>query len=95
MYKGFDADVLTKCKALEKFDLEFVASYVDSCRKLNNFIAKDLGLGRSYEIGHAYFMNIKISSDEKIDDAKKKLFEQNIKPLLKGVEKSSNGTNLN
>lgn len=95
VYKGFDADVLTTCKALEKFDLEFVASYVDSCKKLNNFIAKDLGLGRSYEIGHAYFMNIKISSDKKIDDAKKKLFDQNIKPLLEEYLRSQySGTSL-
>ncbi|MDA3818101.1 MAG: AAA family ATPase [Prolixibacteraceae bacterium] len=81
IHKGFDAEVLSNCDALKDFDLDEVQRYVDSCKKLNSYISNTLGLGHSYEIGHAYFMNIKVHG-KNIKSAKENLFQKNIKPLL-------------
>lgn len=57
-------------------DKDSISDYVDSCEKLNNFIVnkgkETLGLGRSYEIGHAFFLKIRNIAGKKIITDKKK-----------------------
>ena len=88
--KYCDYDVL-KDELLKKYnDSESVNAYIDNCRKLNEFIsgsqkAESLRLGRSYEIGHAFFMKIKdISSRDKLTKAnKEELFNNYLSCILK------------
>lgn len=48
------------------FNEETVSDYIESCKKLNDYICnKGLGLGRSYEIGHAFFLKILNVSNQK------------------------------
>ena len=41
-----------------KEDFNNISQYVKACEKLNNFISNDLGLGKSYEFGHSFFMKV-------------------------------------
>ncbi|AEG31329.1 McrB family protein [Thiomicrospira cyclica] len=81
IYKGFDEDVLAECEELKNIDTE---RYIDSCKKLNKFIADDLELGRSYEIGHAYFMKVEVKGkgEQVTKAAKEKLFDRHLSPLI-------------
>lgn len=72
-----DYDVISN--ELEKdgyLDKDSISDYVDSCEELNNFIVNKgkgaLGLGRSYEIGHAFFLKIRNIAGKKIITDKKK-----------------------
>lgn len=56
-----------------------VEEYANACQQLNEFIREDANLGPSYEIGHAYFMEL----DRKAGDgALRELFATRIAPLL-------------
>ena len=59
--------------------------YVKACKKLNEYISKDLGLGKSYEFGHSFFM--RISDIAKRRDITKDnvgvLFNLYLRPTLK------------
>lgn len=79
IYKGFDEDALAECEDLKSVDTE---NYIASCKKLNKYIADDLGLGRSYEIGHAYFMKVEVKGDQVTKTAKEKLFDRHLSPLI-------------
>lgn len=68
-----------------KEDFSNIGQYIKSCEKLNNYISTDLGLGKSYEFGHSFFMKIS-------DIAKRKeitqhnletLFNLYLRPTLK------------
>ncbi len=54
------------------------SSYIDICKKLNTLIAEDWGLGKAYQIGHAYFMDINNISNTSLNN----LFDSKIGPLL-------------
>lgn len=73
----------TRFKAKEEFNN--IGQYVKACEKLNNYIANDLGLGKSYEFGHSFFM--KISDIAKRKDITpnniKVLFNLFLRPTLK------------
>lgn len=58
-----------------------INDYSKSCKELNEFIKTELGLGSSYEFGHAFFMKM----DEQIISKgnKKQLFENHLKPTLR------------
>ena len=56
--------------------------YIEICKSLNNFISKNLELGKSYEIGHSYFMEIKIHNGKISTSAINSLFEHKLKPLI-------------
>ena len=48
------------------FNEDAVSEYVESCRKLNDYISENgLGLGKNYEIGHAFFLKILSVSNKK------------------------------
>lgn len=90
--KDCDLDVIreeTRFKGREEFNN--IDNYVNACEKLNNFISgvdkssNGLGLGKSYEFGHSFFMKIS-------DIAKRKeitqhnlevLFNLYLRPTLK------------
>ena len=46
----------TRFKGKEEFNN--ISQYVKACEKLNNYISNDLGLGKSYEFGHSFFMKV-------------------------------------
>lgn len=63
--------------------------YSERCIKLNEYISKrdnkSLGLGKSYEFGHSYFLKIAdyLNYDESnLDDACSSLFNDHLRPLL-------------
>lgn len=62
-----------------------IGQYVKACEKLNGYISKDLGLGKSYEFGHSFFM--KISDIAKRKDITNNnieiLFNLYLRPTLK------------
>ena len=68
--------------AFSNVDSGILSAYVEKCRELNKYISEDLGLGKSYEIGHAYFMEIKVYNNNISDSAKSNLFKKKLKPLI-------------
>jgi 5-methylcytosine-specific restriction protein B len=73
-----------------------VAGYIGCCFKLNKFIIdendRNLGLGKLYEVGHAYFLDIKkyAKKDKKITKVDlNDLFDDRISPLLKEYLRST------
>ena len=65
-----------------------IEDYIEKCKALNNFICQDedgLRLGKSYEIGHAFFLKIRETGGTKkiTDDKKKSVFENYIEGTLK------------
>lgn len=72
-------------KGVDQSDVE---EYVESCKCLNEFICeKELKLGKTYEIGHSFFLKIceQISSKSKKinENKKKKLFDNYIAGTIK------------
>jgi 5-methylcytosine-specific restriction enzyme B len=68
-----------------KEDFSNISQYLKACEKLNNYISSELGLGKSYEFGHSFFMKMS-------DIAKRKeitqhnletLFNLYLRPTLK------------
>jgi 5-methylcytosine-specific restriction enzyme B len=61
------------------------SEYVENCKKLNDYICNSgLKLGKTYEIGHAFFLKIKnvVGSKKITEDAKKELFASYIEGTL-------------
>ena len=84
--KDCDYDVIdqfTKFKSGEEFTN--IYDYVQACKSLNEYINKDLGLGKSYEFGHSFFMKITAISSRKEITAKNLeiLFHLHLSPTLK------------
>lgn len=63
-------------------DIEDLEPYISICKKLNSLISKDLGLGKSYEIGHSYFMDIQINQKNITKKSVQDLFDKKLKPLI-------------
>jgi 5-methylcytosine-specific restriction protein B len=76
-------DQFTKFKNGEEFTN--IYSYVQACKSLNEYINKDLGLGKSYEFGHSFFMKITAIASRKEITAKNLeiLFHLHLSPTLK------------
>ncbi len=55
--------------------------YAESCKKLNEYISKDLRLGKSYEFGHSFFMRI-ATNGKVTKTAKERLFDDYLRPTL-------------
>lgn len=87
--KYCDYDVIKDLLISNGYDSDEVESYAESCKALNDFICEaksnGLTLGRTYEIGHAFFLKIRYTSGrKKITTAKKKeVFESYISGTLK------------
>ena len=60
-------------------------NYLKACKNLNNYINKDLGLGKSYEFGHSFFMKITAMASRKEITTKnlENLFNLHLSPTLK------------
>jgi len=59
--------------------------YIEACKRLNEYIENDLNLEKSYQIGHAYFMKIKLETESNNikEDNLRDLWSKNIEPLLR------------
>jgi len=90
--KDCDLDVIreeTRFKGREDFNN--IDDYVNACEKLNNFISgvdkssNSLGLGKSYEFGHSFFMKMSDIAKRKVitEDNLKVLFNLYLQPTLK------------
>ncbi|MDD2906636.1 MAG: AAA family ATPase [Sulfurimonas sp.] len=69
----------------ESDDTINVKIYIQNCKNLNKYIAEDLGLGKSYKIGHAYFMKVTeyLGNKNMIkENSLKQVWENHIEPLL-------------
>ncbi|MBN2862371.1 MAG: AAA family ATPase [Bacteroidales bacterium] len=57
-------------------------SLADNLDQLNSRIEKEPLLGHDYQIGHAYFMNLKYSTDLTISEVRERIWDDSILPLL-------------
>lgn len=82
--KDCDYNVLEDELMGGNFKSDEINDYIDRCQALNDFISKTCGLGKSYELGHSYFMRIKDECKNKkiTEGTKKRLFNETIAPLL-------------
>lgn len=66
-------------------DFENIESYSKACQKLNNYISEELGLGKSYEFGHSFFMKISDIAKRRIitETNIENLFNLYLRPTLK------------
>ncbi len=84
--KDCDYEVIeeeTRYRGKEEFSN--IGQYVKSCEKLNNYISNELGLGKSYEFGHSFFMKISDISKRKeiTPNNVEVLFNLYLRPTLK------------
>jgi len=54
----------------------------DNLERLNTQIAKELLLGHDYQIGHAYFMNLKYATSLTVAEVRERVWDDCIRPLL-------------
>jgi hypothetical protein len=68
-----------------KDDFSNIGQYIKACEKLNNYISNDLGLGKSYEFGHSFFMKMSdIAKRKEITQHNMEvLFNLYLRPTLK------------
>ncbi len=68
-----------------KEDFSNIGQYIKACEKLNNYISNELGLGKSYEFGHSFFMKMRDIAKRKVitEDNLKVLFNLYLQPTLK------------
>lgn len=84
--KDCDYEVIedeTRFRGVE--DFTNITAYRKACEELNHFISDELGLGKSYEFGHSFFMKMSVIAKRKIITSKNAelLFELHLKPTLK------------
>lgn len=84
--KDCDLDVVreeTRFKGREDFNN--IDNYVNNCEKLNKYISNELGMGKSYEFGHSFFMKISdIAKRKEITQHNMEvLFNLYLRPTLK------------
>jgi len=62
-----------------------IDDYITNCKNLNHYISNDLGLGKSYEFGHSFFMKISaITNRKEISSTNMEtLFNLHLRPTLK------------
>lgn len=68
-----------------KDDFSNIGQYIKACEKLNSYISAELGLGKSYEFGHSFFMKMSdISKRKEITQHNlETLFNLYLRPTLK------------
>ncbi|WP_298527562.1 AAA family ATPase [uncultured Christiangramia sp.] len=66
-------------------DFNNMPEYANACTKLNTFISEELGLGKSYEFGHSFFMKITGIANSKTISKRniETLFHLYLEPSLK------------
>ena len=89
VYKGCDYDVIYNYLLEKGVNEDDLSSYISDeksckgrCNLLNKYIRETLNLGASYELGHSYFMNIKIHGSKIPNIAYENLFDLELAPLL-------------
>lgn len=80
-------DVILNDSKFLNVEEECLKKYIEICEKLNRYISDDLNLGKSYEIGHAYFMNVEVptkglNQDKITTNNVEALFSKKLKPLI-------------
>ncbi|MGB3752057.1 MAG: AAA family ATPase [Arcobacteraceae bacterium] len=82
--KDCDLEVVSEWLYENGISPDVATKYIVACEKLNNYIENDLGLGKSYQIGHAYFMKLQLedNSDNIKEEALIDLWKNNINPLI-------------
>ena len=76
--KNCDYDVIEEeTKHNKKSEFSNIDQYVKACKKLNEYISDDLGLGKSYEFGHSFFMKMSDVAN------RKKITQKNMETLFK------------
>ena len=84
--KDCDYEVIAEVTRFKnKDDFSNISQYIKACEKLNNYISNDLGLGKSYEFGHSFFMKMNnIAKRKEITQRNlEKLFNLYLRPTLK------------
>ncbi len=84
--KDCDYDVIEEeTRYRNKEDFTNIDNYVKACQSLNNYISNSLGLGKSYEFGHSFFMKISDIAKRKEITSKniETLFDLYLRPTLK------------
>lgn len=73
----------TRFKGKEEFSN--IGQYIEACKRLNNYISTELGLGKSYEFGHSFFMKMSVISKRKeiTQHNMETLFNLYLRPTLK------------
>ncbi|MCU0440348.1 MAG: AAA family ATPase [Raineya sp.] len=68
-----------------KDEFSNIERYIRACEKLNNYISTELGLGKSYEFGHSFFMKISNIAKRKeiTQNNLETLFNLYLRPTLK------------
>ncbi|EDP96748.1 AAA family ATPase [Kordia algicida OT-1] len=66
-------------------DFHNIEKYSKSCKNLNDFISEELGMGKSYEFGHSFFMKISGIANSRTISYKNLnvLFNLHLRPTLK------------
>lgn len=84
--KDCDYDVIEQeTKYRNGDDFNNIEDYLKACVKLNTYISNDLGLGKSYEFGHSFFMKMSsIANRKEISPSNiATLFNLHLRPTLK------------
>ena len=84
--KDCDYDVIeenTKHRSGSQFNN--IDDYITNCKNLNHYISDELGLGKSYEFGHSFFMKVSAITNRKEINSKnlETLFNLHLRPTLK------------
>lgn len=86
IYFGCDYEVIESIKNVKGFAFENIEAYTNACRNLNEFISGNagLGLGKSFEFGHALYMKINVIERKKYIQQKSldQLFAEFLAPTL-------------
>ena len=77
--------ILNNVKFRTGDDFSNIKDFADACKKMNLFISEQLGLGKSYEFGHSFFMKISSIANSKTISANNvaELFKLHLRPTLK------------
>lgn len=83
--KDCDYEVIEETKFKNGEDFTNIDTYVKACQKLNDYINIQLGLGKSYEFGHSFFMKMTAMASRKEISIKnlESLFQLHLSPTLK------------
>lgn len=84
--KDCDYDVIeNQVKFRNGDDFKNIDNYQKACRDLNEFISEDLGMGKSFEFGHSFFMKISSIATSRTITVKniENLFKLHLQPTLK------------
>lgn len=84
--KDCDYEVIaTAVKFNNKDEFHNIETYAEACKNLNRYINEDIGMGKSYEFGHSFFMKISAIAKTRTITAKNvsTLFMLHLQPTLK------------